>query len=108
MTLILEILSWLCLAAGGLLGIIGGIGMHRFPDFYSRCHAAGITDTLCAALIILGLGLQAGLTLATVKLVLIFFFLVFTSPTATHSLANAALHSGIESRRATRPGSTTP
>lgn len=93
--MILDILSWVCLLAGGLLGIIGGIGMHRFPDFFSRIHAASITDTLCAGLILLGLGFQAGLSLVSVKLFLIFAFLFFTSPTASHSLANAALHSGL-------------
>lgn len=94
--MILDILSWGCLVLGGLLGIIGGIGIHRFPDFYSRLHAAGTTDTLCAALFLLGLGLQAGLTLASAKLFLIFIFIFFTSPTASHSLANAAMLGGLE------------
>ena len=94
--MIIDILSWICLFAGGVLGIVGGIGIHRFPDFYSRLHAAGITDTLCAILILLGLGLQAGFTLAAFKLALIFVFLFFTSPTASHALANAALHSGLK------------
>ncbi|MGD8783191.1 MAG: monovalent cation/H(+) antiporter subunit G [Thioalkalispiraceae bacterium] len=94
--MILEILSWTCLVLGGLLGIIGGIGMHRFPDFYSRLHAAGTTDTLCAALFLVGLGFQAGLTLASLKLILIFVFIFFTSPTASHSLANAAMLGGLE------------
>jgi multicomponent Na+:H+ antiporter subunit G len=94
--LILELTSWGCLITGALLSVIGGVGMHRFPDFYSRLHAAGTTDTLCAALILLGLGLQAGLTLAILKLLLIFAFLLFTSPTATHALANAALHGGLK------------
>jgi len=92
----IDILSWICLGLGGLLGIIGGIGMHRFPDFYTRLHAAGTTDTLCAALFLLGLGLQAGLTLASFKLFLIFVFIFFTSPTASHSLANAAMLGGIK------------
>lgn len=92
----LDILTWVCLIAGGLLGVIGGIGMHRFPDFFTRIHAAGITDTLCAALILLGLGFQAGLSLASFKLFLIFVFLFFTSPTASHSLANAAVHAGLQ------------
>jgi len=92
----LEILSWVCLVAGSLLGIIGGIGMHRFPDFYTRLHAAGTTDTLCAFLFLLGLGFQAGLTLASFKLFLIFAFIFFTSPTASHSLANAAVIGGIK------------
>jgi multicomponent Na+:H+ antiporter subunit G len=94
--MVLDILSWIFLVAGGLLGIIGGIGIHRFPDFFTRLHAAGTTDTLCAALILIGLGLQSGLTLASFKLVLIFAFILFTSPTASHALANAALHGGLE------------
>lgn len=94
--MIIDTLSWICLIAGGALGMIGGVGIHRFPDFYSRLHAAGITDTLCAMLILLGLGLQAGLSIAAFKLALIFVFLFFTSPTASHALANAALHSGLK------------
>jgi len=93
---LIDILSWICLSLGGLLGILGGIGLHRFPDFYTRMHAAGTTDTLCAALFLLGLGLQAGLTLAAFKLFLIFAFIFFTSPTASHSLANAAMLGGIK------------
>lgn len=98
--MIVDILSWICLLTGGALGIIGGIGIHRFPDFYSRLHAAGITDTLCAMLILLGLGLQAGWSLAAFKLTLIFLFLFFTSPTASHALANTALHSGLQPKLA--------
>ena len=94
--MIIEILSWACLLAGGLLGIVGGIGIHRFPDFYSRMHAVGITDTLCTMLILVGLGLQAGWSIAAFKLALIFVFLFFTSPTASHALANAAQHSGLK------------
>ena len=94
--MILDILSWVFLVAGGLLGIIGGIGIHRFPDFFTRLHAAGITDTLCAALILSGLGLQSGFSLVSFKLVLIFAFILFTSPTASHALANAALHGGVK------------
>lgn len=96
--MIVDIASWILLSAGGALGIIGGIGIHRFPDFYSRLHAAGITDTLCAMLILLGLGLQAGWSIAAFKLALIFMFLFFTCPTASHALANAALHSGLQPR----------
>jgi multicomponent Na+:H+ antiporter subunit G len=92
---IIDILSWILLLVGGALGIIGGVGIHRFPDFYSRLHAVGITDTLCATLILVGLGLQAGWSITTFKLALIFIFLFFTSPTASHALASAALHSGL-------------
>ena len=94
--MIIDALSWICLIAGGMVGIIGAIGIHRFPDFFSRQHATGITDTLCALLILLGLGLQAGLSLAAFKLLFIFLFLLITSPTASHALANAAIHAGLK------------
>lgn len=94
--MIIDILSWICLVGGGVVGIIGGIGIHLFPDFYSRMHATGITDTLCAMLILLGLGLQAGLSLAAFKLALVFLLLFITSPTASHALAYAAKHSGLK------------
>ncbi len=102
--ILIEILSWLCIGAASLLGIIGGIGIHRFPDFYTRLHAAGTTDTLCAALFLLGLGLQAGFSLASFKLLLIFAFLLFINPTASHALANAAMHSKLKPLLAEKHG----
>jgi len=94
--MIIDILSWVLLLGGGLVGILGGIGLLRFPDFYTRLHAAGMTDTLCALMIIAGLILQAGLTLLSLKLALILLFLLFTAPTASHALARAAMTDGLE------------
>jgi len=91
MTVLLDLLSWLTLLSGAFFVIVGGVGVIRLPDFYTRLHAAGITDTLGAGLIILGLMFQAGLTQVSIKLLLILIFLWFTSPTATHALARAAL-----------------
>jgi len=91
---VLAVISGIFLLTGGLFGILGGIGLLRFPDFYSRLHAAGITDTLCALLIIIGLVIQAGLALVSIKLLLILVFMVFTAPTASHALARAGLAAG--------------
>jgi multicomponent Na+:H+ antiporter subunit G len=66
----------------------------RLPDLYTRMHAASLTDTLGTLLILGGIMLQGGLTLATIKLVAIVLFLMVTGPTATYALANAALLSG--------------
>ena len=101
--MILDMLSWIFLVAGGLLGIIGGIGIHRFPDFFTRLHAAGTTDTLCAALILSGLGLQSGFSLVSFKLVLIFAFILFTRPSSTNLLPNAAMHGGVKPQLSHRP-----
>jgi len=94
--MIFDVASWILFTAGGLVGVIGAIGMHRFNDFFSRQHAAGTTDTLCALLILLGLGLQSGWNLALFKLAMIFMFLFLTSPAASHALANAAILSGLK------------
>lgn len=96
MTLLLDALSWLLLVAGGLFVVIGNIGLVRFPDFYTRLHAASITDTLGAGLMLAGMTFQAGLSLVTVKLLLVILFIFFTSPTATHALAKSALHGKLE------------
>lgn len=89
---VIDVLSWLCLLAGGFFVLVGSIGLLRLPDFFTRLHAAGITETLGAGLILLGLALQSGFTLVTVKLILFFTFLLVTSPTGTHALAKAAIH----------------
>lgn len=96
MSMVLDILSWTCLVAGGGFCVIGGIGLIRMPDFYTRVHAASVTETLGAGLILLGLMLQAGFTLVLVKLILIAVLILFTSPTATHALTRAALIHGLK------------
>lgn len=95
MEMLIETASWALLLGGSALMLIGGIGMYRLPDIYTRMHGAGIIDTLGAVMIIAGLMVQAGLTLVTVKLGLIVVFLMFTSPTTTHALAGAALSEGV-------------
>jgi len=103
----LDILSAVFLITGSLFAIIGGIGVLRFPDFFSRLHGGGVTDTMGAGLIMLGLVFQAvkvGLDselgfapwLVMIKLLMILFFLFITSPTACHALARSAVADGLE------------
>jgi len=107
-SLLAEVLSWLALGGGSLLLLTGGIGLLRLPDFYSRMHAAGIVDTLATWLVALGLALQAGLGLVTVKLAIIVLFILVTSPVATHALARAALHGRLEPLTRPAPGEEPP
>jgi multicomponent Na+:H+ antiporter subunit G len=79
--------------AGAVLVLIGAVGILRFPDVYTRIHAASITDTGGAGLMLLGLCLISGLSLTTLKLVIIWIFILLTSPAAAHALANAAYSS---------------
>ena len=91
---LLDILSWLLLTAGGLFVLVGGIGALRMPELYTRMHAASVTDTIGPILVIAGIVLQAGLTLASIKLAAILLFLLLTGPTASNALASAALLAG--------------
>lgn len=87
----LDVASWVLLSLGGIFSIIGGIGILRLPDFYTRMHAAGITDTMGAGCILVGLMFQAPGWLVVVKLTMVLFFLLLTSPTSGHALARSAL-----------------
>lgn len=91
MALLYELLSAVLILGGAFFVLVGGIGIVRLPDFYTRLHAAGVTDTAGAGLLLLGLLLLGGFTLVTVKLLLILFFLVLTGPVASYALARAAL-----------------
>lgn len=96
MSILLDILTWFFLIGGAFFSIVGGIGIVRMPEFYSRLHGGGVTDTLGAALIIIGLMFQTGLTLATIKLVMILFFLLVVSPSSCHALAKSAINQGMK------------
>ncbi|MFT5178579.1 MAG: multicomponent Na+:H+ antiporter subunit G [Alteromonas macleodii] len=91
---IIEILSGGLMLIGSLAVLVGGIGVLRMPDIYSRIHASSLTDTMGTIAVFSGLMLQAGFELATFKLFAIMVFMLFTGPTATYALANAVLESG--------------
>ena len=94
MTATLDLLSSLCLLLGGVLCITGGVGLLRMPDFFSRIHAAGVTETLAAPLLLIGLLLEMEWSLDSVKVIMILAIVLATNPSATHAMAKAALHGG--------------
>ncbi len=108
MDLLLDIASAVLLLTGGFLVFVGGVGVMRMPEFFTRMHAASVTDTGGAALILAGLMLQGGLTLVPLKLAAIFLFLFLTSPTASYALANAALLSGVATACRNQTGKQLP
>ena len=102
MEMLLDILSWACIVSGGVFCVIGAYGMITLPDVFCRMHASSIIDTLGLGLILAGLALQTGFTLGLAKLAMIFLFILFTSPTATHALARAALYDGVDPEAAVK------
>lgn len=96
MALVLDLVSWICILVGAAAALIGGYGLLRLPDVFARMHGAGMIDTLGLGAILVGLMVQSGLTLVTVKLFLILMFVFFTSPMSTHALARACLNAGVQ------------
>ena len=92
----MTLLGTFVLIIGAVFAVIGAIGMLRFPDFYTRLHAASVIDTLAAGLILLGLALTLGLSLAIFKLIFIYALLLLTGPAATYALVKAAAHGGCQ------------
>ena len=93
--MLITILSGFFIACGVVALLIGSLGLLRLPDVYCRIHAVGMIDTAGASFIILGMIIHEGFTLVTVKLVLIGVFMFFTSPIATHAVAQVAYKSGV-------------
>ena len=96
MDTLINITSALFLLMGSFLCISGGVGILRFPDFYTRMHAVGVTDTLATAMILIGLMLQLPDGLVVLKLILILLMTLFIGPTTSHALAKAAMHNNLK------------
>ena len=92
--------------SSGLLFFLGTcVGIIRFPDFYTRLHAAGKGDTLSTILILFACALYAiqsahhldqTSVLSAVKILLIINFIFIGSPTATHALIEAGENSEVK------------
>lgn len=92
---LLPLLGAVCLALGSFFLVVGGIGILRLPDVFARMHASGVTDTTGAGFILIGLMFLAPSAPVLIRLLFILFFLWFTSPIGSHSLARAALKAGV-------------
>lgn len=90
-----AIIAGLFLAVGCFLFIVASVGVLRFPDFYTRMHAAGKVDTLGQFLILAGLVIYSGFSLVSIKLVMIMGLIFIINPTASHFLAKAAYVKGL-------------
>jgi len=87
----MEILGYIVIAIGIFLVLSGSLGMLRFPDFFSRIHAAGVTDSLGAPITIFGLILLDGFGQTSAKLLILMIILLVTSPTACHDITKEDL-----------------
>jgi multicomponent Na+:H+ antiporter subunit G len=91
-----SIIVGVLLALGCFLIVVASIGIVRFPDFYSRMHPTGKSDTMGQALVLSGLMIYEGFSLVSIKLLIIIVFIFIANPTASHALAKAAYVAGVK------------
>lgn len=96
MSALLDILGWVALIAGAFFCIAGALGLNRMPDVFTRMHAASVIDTLGVGFLTLGMLAQAPDWSVAVRLGIILVVLWTTGAVASHALARAALHAGVE------------
>ncbi len=93
---LLNTLALISIIIGLFFMVVGAVGLVRFPDFYTRAHASGKCDTLGEGMMLIGFILYEGMTLISVKLLLLVAFIYITSPTAVHALVTFAHARGVE------------
>jgi multicomponent Na+:H+ antiporter subunit G len=91
--------NWVSVAfllAGAFFLLVSSLGILRLPDFFTRSHAVGKSETLGSLFFLLGLAIYNGFELESAKLLLILFFIAVTNPSGIHVLSRAALRKGLE------------
>lgn len=85
-----HIVTTVLLGLGCIISLTGSYGLLRMPDFYTRLHTAGKTDSLGQLLILIGLVFVTPDLLTQLKLVMVGMILMIVAPTATHAITKAA------------------
>tara|TARA_B100000686_G_C16171224_1_gene656372 strand:- start:151 stop:471 length:321 start_codon:yes stop_codon:yes gene_type:complete len=96
MGIVFSYFSNFMLIIGSLFLLIGAIGLIRMPDVFTRMHAASVMETAGASLIILGLIINTGFTIVSLKLIVILLAIFYISSVATHALARACIHDDLK------------
>lgn len=92
----IEVAATACIVIGLFFLLVGGVGILRFRDLFSRLHVTGVLDTLGVPLVLLGVAIHLGPRLVSAKIILATMFLAVTSPLVGHLLARAAIEAGVQ------------
>jgi len=92
----IELVAYVLLGIGSACALIGAVGIVRFPDVYNRIHANTVVVVGGAIMTMIGTGIVGGLSIFTIKALLIAAFLFLTNPVSAHAIARAAHRSGVK------------
>lgn len=103
MSQIIDVMGIVFVFIGVAFSVLGVIGVLRLPDTYSRLHASGKTSIL--GVLFISLGTAFILPSATLKIIALSIFVIFSGPVGSHAIA-AAVHRGtaIHNREALESG----
>ena len=92
----IELVAYVLLGIGSACALIGAMGIVRFPDVYNRIHANTVVVVGGAIMTMIGAGILGGLSIFTLKVIVIAAFLFLTNPVGAHAIARAAHRSGVK------------
>lgn len=78
------------LITGAVFSLVASLGLIRFPDVYSRMHAASMVGTIGSGLILLAFLILSPEFGIAARAMGTFLFLALTAPVAAHLLSHAA------------------
>lgn len=89
--IIVQILLWI----SGIFTVIGALGLFRFPDFYTRSHAATVVSVGGVCLALFALMLSVWFSAFSIKVLAVIILNLVVGPTATHAIADSAYDRGV-------------
>lgn len=84
------IFAYLLMGIGAVFAVVTVLGQLRFPDLYTRIHAAAVVLTISAVFVTLGTAIYVWEFFLSAKIILIGTFFLFSNPMATHAIARAS------------------
>ena len=97
--LLREIISYFMMSIGAIFAIITVIGLIRFPDVYTRIHAAAVVLTISGVFMTIGIAIYVWQFYLSLKILLISLFFLISNPMTTHAIARVSYHKEIDIKK---------
>ncbi len=91
-----NIIAGFFIFAGFFFVAVAALGVLRLPDFYTRMHASGKSETLGVMLTLIGFAIYQGFNLVSLKILFVSAFILLWNPIGTHAISRAAFYAGVE------------
>ena len=94
--MITDIIGNVLLGIGAACALVGAMGIVRLPDVYNRIHAQTVSIVGGVVLMLIGISFIEGISLYSLKALIIALFIFLTNPVGSHAIARAAHKSGVK------------